>query len=191
MADERRVHDRALLDALEAIGAAPFEREVWRIARKGQEPLRGSTANGRWSPAGEFEVMYTSLERHGAFAEVGHRLSLEPVWPSGIRHEIHRLDVRAERVLDVGNLDTLKGLGVNAAAYGSLDYTSTQAAAAAANFLEYHGLIVPSARYNGLNFVLFSERSDQGASVTITTTEAVDWTSWRKARRPTSGPREA
>jgi hypothetical protein len=61
MAGGRRIHDRGILDALEAIDPEPFKGEVWRAARKGRDALRGSTAHGRWSPSGEFEVLYTSL----------------------------------------------------------------------------------------------------------------------------------
>jgi hypothetical protein len=43
----RPVHDRAILDALDAIDPEPFAGEVWRVTRKGRDPLRGSTANGR------------------------------------------------------------------------------------------------------------------------------------------------
>ena len=69
--DEDRCSDREAL-----------KKVVWRVARRGRDPLRGAIANGRWSAIGEFEVLYTSLEADGALAEVGHRLSLEPVWPS-------------------------------------------------------------------------------------------------------------
>src|ERR1700747_1593631 len=100
MIGRRPVHDRSVLDALEAIDPERFTGEVWRVARKGREGLRGSTANGRWSlSGGEFEVLYTSLEREGALAEIGYRLSLEPVWPSRIQHEIHRIGVRTQRTL--------------------------------------------------------------------------------------------
>lgn len=77
MIGRRPVHDRSILDALEAIDPKRFAGEVWRVTRKGREALRGSTANGRWSPSGgEFEVLYTSLERDGALAGIGYRLSL-------------------------------------------------------------------------------------------------------------------
>jgi hypothetical protein len=76
----RSAHDRSILDALEAIDREPFAGEVWRVTRKGRDPLRGSAANGRWSSSGgEFEVLYTSLEHDGALAEIGYRLALEPV----------------------------------------------------------------------------------------------------------------
>jgi RES domain len=97
MIHSKRVHDRAILDALDAIDPKPFEGTVWRIARKDREPLRGSSTHGRWSPNGEFEVLYTSLERDGALAEVGYRLSLEPVWPSLIQHEIHRIQYEPKK----------------------------------------------------------------------------------------------
>jgi hypothetical protein len=68
MIGRRSVHDRSILDALEAIDPERFAGEVWRVARKGRDALRGSAANGRWSPSsGEFEVLYTSLERGIAF----------------------------------------------------------------------------------------------------------------------------
>jgi hypothetical protein len=116
-----------ILDALDAIEPRPFAGEVWRVARKGREPLHGSSTHGRWSPNGEFEVLYTSLERDGALAEIGYRLSLEPVWPSRIQHEIHRIEVRTEKTLHLADLAALQTLGVDTAKYQSFDYEVTQA----------------------------------------------------------------
>ena len=48
MASAGRVHDRAILDALEKLLPTPFDADVWRVARKGRDPLTGSSANGRW-----------------------------------------------------------------------------------------------------------------------------------------------
>jgi RES domain-containing protein len=158
MADLKRVHDRAILDALDAIDPTPFEGRAWRVTPKDREPLRGSSTHGRWSPNGEFEVLYTSLERKGALTEIGHRLSLEPVWPSRLQHEIHRIEVRTERTLNIAELDTLQHLGVDVAKYQSFDYEVTQAITAAAHFLAFDGLLVPSARFPCTNLVLFLDR---------------------------------
>ena len=100
MASSDRVHDRGILDALEGMYPVSFVSSVWRITRAGQDPIGGSAANGRWSPGGTVEVLYTSLERDGALAEIGFRLSLGPVWPSRIRHQLHELMeiARAETV---------------------------------------------------------------------------------------------
>jgi hypothetical protein len=184
MAGPRRVHDRAILDALDAIDPKPFEGDVWRVTRKDREPLRGSSTHGRWSPNGEFEVLYTSLERDGALTEVGYRLSLEPIWPSRLQHEIHRIEVRTERTLHIVDLAALQSLGVDMTKYQGFDYESTQAITAAAHFLEFDGLLVPSARATCANLVLFLDRVTGHGHLVVHQSEAVDWTAWKKETKP-------
>lgn len=175
-----RIHDRVLLDALEAIDPEPFRGTVWRVTRKGREPLRGAAAHGRWSPSGEFEVLYTSLDAEGARAEISYRLSLEPVWPSRIEHEIHAIAVEVSRTLRFPDLASLAPLGIDISRYRSFDYSATQALAAAANFLEFDGLIVPNARFDCLNLPLFVERAP---ALTLVESRPVDWGDWRRRRR--------
>src|SRR5229473_3916246 len=154
MSRSGRIHDRAILDALEALDPEPFRGTVWRVTRRGREPLRGAAAHGRWGASGEFEVLYTSLVREGALAEIGYRLSLEPVWPSRIEHEIHAISVEAERALRFVDLASLAPFGVDVARYRTFEYGATQALAAAAHFLEFGGLIVPNARFDCANIVI-------------------------------------
>jgi hypothetical protein len=175
-----RIHDRVLLDALESLDTQPFRGNVWRVTRKGREPLRGGMARGRWSPDGEFEVLYTSLMREGALAEIGYRLSLEPVWPSRIEHEIHEIGVGAERILRFADIAALTPLGIDPARYRSFDYAASQTLASAANFLGFDGLIVPNARFECPNLVVFIE---QGPALTLVRTEDVDWQAWRRRQR--------
>jgi hypothetical protein len=176
-----RVHDRTILDALESLEFQSIEKVVWRVARRGRDPLRGAVANGRWNAVGEFEVLYSSLAAEGALAEVGHRLSLEPVWPSRIEHEIHTLRTKAERVLVFSELQQLEKLGVNTAKFGSFEYAATQAIAAAAHFLEFDALVVPSARYNGSNLVTFLDRLRTPPE--LINTDLVNWAAWRARTR--------
>ncbi len=182
MAQTGRVHDRATLDALDALTPIRFDNTVWRITRVGFDATRFSAANGRWSPGGTVEVLYTSLEREGALAEIGYRLSLEPVWPSRMQHEIHKLTARSERTLKFASIESLAPLGVDISRYESFDYTATQALAAAAHFLEFDGLLVPSARHSSTNLVLFAERG-LSTAVAVKSTEPVDWIAWRGKRR--------
>jgi RES domain-containing protein len=118
------------------------------------------------------------LERDGALAEIGYRLSLEPVWPSRLQHEIHELAAQSERALQFADIASLATLGVDVARFQSFDYTATQALAAAAHFLEFDGLLVPSARHSSANLVLFMDRGLSG-SLEVKSTESVDWTAWR------------
>src|SRR5665213_2675825 len=180
MARHGRIHDRAVLDAIEALDPESFHGTVWRITRKGREPLRGSGANGRWSGSGEFEVLYTSLERDGALAEIGYRLSLEPIWPSRIEHEIHAIRIESERLLRFSNVSSLAPFGVDVARYRTFEYGTTQAIAAAAYFLELDGLIVPNARFDCLNLIVFVDRTPPP---TLIETRSVDWEDWRKQQK--------
>ena len=176
-----RVHDRAILDALENFDPESLEQTVWRIARKGRDPLRGAIAAGRWNSIGELEVLYTSVEREGALAEVGYRLSLEPVWPSKIEHQIHELSIRAHNAIRFENLPQLEKLGVDITKFESFEYSSTQAIAAAAHFLQFDALVVPSARQTAANVVLFLDRVRTPPE--LINSEDVDWDHWRAKRR--------
>ncbi len=183
MSSGGRVHDRSVLDALEKLDPEPFDSDVWRVARKGRDPLRGSSANGRWGAPGELEVLYTSEQRDGALAEVGFRLSLEPVWPSLIQHQIHVLAVRAERALRLLDMRELANLGVDISRYETFEYGATQAIAAAAHFLEFDGMLVPSARFACSNLVLFADRVSHTGHLQLVSSEDVDWPDWRKKKR--------
>ena len=185
MSSGGRVHDRSVLDALEKLDPEPFDSDVWRVVRKGRDPLRGSSANGRWGAPGELEVLYTSEQRDGALAEVGFRLSLEPVWPSLIQHQIHVLAVRAERTLRLLDMRELAHLGVDISRYESFEYGATQAIAAAAHFLEFDGMLVPSARFACSNLVLFTDRVSHTGHLQLVSSEDVDWPDWRKKKRRT------
>ncbi len=178
-----RQHDRELLDALESYPSEAFSGETWRVTAKGRDALRGSTAGGRWSPPGEFEVLYTSLARAGALAEIGYRLSLEPVWPSRLEHELHRITARTTNSLRFVDVSSLSTLGVDVRRYASFEYSVTQAIAAAAFLLDFDGLIVPSARSTELNLVIFAEKPGIGERLRLEASEPVDWSTWRSERR--------
>ena len=179
-----RQHDRELLDALESYRPEAVARETWRVTAKGRDALRGSTAGGRWSPPGEFEVLYTSLARAGALAEIGYRLTLEPVWPNRLEHELHRITARTSNSLRFADVSSLSILGVDARRYSTFEYSVTQAIAAAAFFLDFDGLIVPSARCAELNLVIFMDKLDVGEQLKVEASEPIDWSAWRSQNRP-------
>lgn len=173
--NEQPRHDRALLDALDQPGDT-FSGSVWRIVRAGRDPLKGSTLKGRWSGADDYSVLYTSCERDGAMAEIGYRLSLEPIWPSRLEHMIYELKVDCSRVLDLSELSSLANLGVNTDKYQSFDYEATARISSAANFLEFDAMLVPCARYSCKNLVVFNERPN---TIEIVASNLVDWDKWR------------
>jgi RES domain-containing protein len=183
---ERRARDLALLDALDAQPGAAFAGQVWRIVRQGRDPVQGYPAGARWDP-GLFDVIYTSLAREGALAEIHFHLSRQPVFPSKLISVLHRISVRTARTLRLADAAALEPLGVAAARYGDLDYQRTQEIGDAAFFLGFDGLIVPSARWDCQNLVLFTDRFGPG-DFAVEAGEVVDWPAWRREaaglRRP-------
>ena len=174
-----RPHDSALIDALEDRATEVFLGDVWRVTRAGRDALMGSTAPGRWSPGEDRPVLYTSLERKGALAEIGFRLSLEAVWPSRLMHEIHCVKAQTSRTLRFADVTALVPLGVDPARWQGFGYEASQAIAAAAHFLEFDGLIVPSARADCANLVVFQGNQGPACVLSVRHTQPVDWSVWR------------
>ncbi len=132
-------------------------------------------------------MLYTSRASETALAEIHALLSLQPVIPSRDEWRRHRLKVSAARALDLGDLEILKTLGVDLDRYDSRDYSRTQPIGEAAFFLGADGLLVPSARAPGVNFVAFMERlGPSDVEAVETGAQAVDWGAWRRARRTTA-----
>jgi hypothetical protein len=177
---DRNPRDLALLDALDACPREPFEGRAWRIVREGRDPLLGSPSAARWDP-GTFDVLYTALAREGALSEIHFHLSRQPVFPSKIRFHLYELSVRLEGLLRLPDMVALERLGIERENYAELLYARTQEIGDAAQFLGFAGMIVPSARWSGLNLVLFTDRLEPGA-IEVRTQEPIDWAAWRRSR---------
>ena len=185
--DNRRARDLGLLDALDAFRREAVDTEAWRLVRAGRDPTLGSPSQSRWCN-GTFDVLYTSLERDGAIAEIYALLSLQPVFPSRDRWFAHKLTVAATQTLRLADLDTLAKLGVDAARYKERAYGRTQEIADAAFFLGFDGLIAPSARWSCSNFILFTDRIPPDQVQLVDVPEApVSWEDWRKRTRGSGG----
>ena len=139
--------------------------------------LQGFPAAARWDP-GTFDVLYTSLEREGALAEIYFHLTRQPVFPSKMRSVIHKITVKTQRTLKIADLEALEGLGVSRETYASLSYERTQEIGDAAAFLGFDGILAPSARWPCQNLVLFVDRLASG-DLQVASSEAVDWAIWR------------
>ena len=185
--DPRKPRDLRLLDQIDSLQREPFSQDVWRVAREGRDPVIGAPSDSRWCD-GSFEVLYTSFERHGAIAELFALLSLQPIFPSKLSFFVHRLRVVARQALKFVDLSQLAEVGVDIGRYKERDYSSTQAIADAAYFLGYDSIIAPSARWSGLNAVLFTDRIAP-AEIEIVDREAdpIDWKAWRQSERRRGG----
>lgn len=179
MAAAREARDVELLDALEALPHEPFGGDVWRIVREGRDPLLSYPSGVRWDPLGGFDVLYTALDPDGAHAEIFFHLNRAPVFPSRTVYYLYTIRIQTRRTLRLADMSALAGLKVDTARYSALEYSQTQAIGDAAHFLGFDGLIVPSARWQGLNLILFMDRLDPDDELAVSPCEPVDWQAWR------------
>lgn len=177
--------DAKLIDAIEAIEPEEFQGTAWRVVREGRDPSQCSASGGRWDD-GSFDVLYTSLDRDGAIAEMYfHLMRGQPVFPSRVRYELHELNVNLERSLKLLDLTHVEALGVNVARYGALsyadredEYPTTREIGEIAHFLEFDGLIVPNARWACRNAVLFCDCVPLEGREAVNNHGLVDWPDW-------------
>lgn len=189
MATARSPRDNRLLDAVEALPQAPWQGTAWRVVHQGRDPMQCSAVGGRWDDR-SFEVLYTSTHRDGALAEIYFHLSRgQPVIPSQVRYSVHELSISLEACVRIVSNDVLAGLGLKTGTFGQLSYSErqleyprTQEIAEAAFFHGRDGLLVPGARSEHLNLVVFCSAAGPAAVDAVKDHGNVDWDAWRAAR---------
>lgn len=157
--------DHVLIDRLEELGARAWHKPVWRHFFANRNPLAPSRAGGRWAPPAQFAVLYTSLTRDGAVAEGSHVIAQYSIPPSVPRY-LCRIAVRLQRVVDLMSFATLEQLGVDTTSFAR-EWGRCPEIGAAANFLGYQGLVVPSARSRRGNLVILMDQLDATCSVEL------------------------
>ena len=170
------IHDPDLIDQLDALPKEAFDGDVFRGTRQSLDPLASSYSGGRWMRRDSVAVLYTSLVREGALAEISFhwgQLNPRPTKPV----MLHTLRVVAHRTLKLVRADLLT-LGVPESAYGDVNIPRTQEIGAAVEFLGCDGLIAPCARWSCDNLILFPDQMGIDANLEIVQSEAVDWVTW-------------
>lgn len=178
MNGKRRARDVALLDVLDALPRVAIDQTIWRVVHRDRDPLLCHRSAGRWD-LGHFDVLYTALDADGAIAEMYFHLSRQPVFPSTAPFTLNEIAVKTRSTLRFADLRALEPLGVTAEGYSSLLYARTQEIGDAAAFLGFDGLVAPSARWDGLNLVLFCDNLSP-EDLKLRRSTAVDWNAWRE-----------
>ncbi len=174
------IHDPDLLDQLETLPKETFNGEVFRGTRQSLDPLASSFSGGRWMRRDGAGVLYTSLERDGALAEISFhwgQLAPRPTKPV----MLHTLRVVAHRTLKLVRSD-LETLGLAETAYVGVNMPRTQEIGAAIEFLGCDGLIAPCARWACDNLILFPDRMGIDATLEVVSSVTVDWVTWATAQ---------
>jgi len=188
MAATRSARDNRLLDALDSLPPTIFTGTAWRVVRDGRDPLQCSAVGGRWDDR-SFEVLYTSTRADGAIAEMYFHIARgQPVIPSQVRYRLFELRVALCSCLRIGSLAELASLGLQTTGFGQMSYAEreqeyprTQEIAEAAHFIGRDGLIVPSARTEWPNVVVFCDPAGPAAVSIAGDHGLLEWDVWRNA----------
>ena len=92
--------------------------------------------------------------------------------------------VRTERTLRLTDMETLARLGVDEKNLSSMDPVRCQEIGLAAHLLEFDSVLVPSARWSGLNLVLFLDHISLDDGIRLEGEEEVNWPAWKERESP-------
>ncbi|MFL6728445.1 MAG: RES family NAD+ phosphorylase [Sphingomicrobium sp.] len=89
-------------------------------------------------------------------------------------------------------MNDLDNLGVDVGAFSARPYawppkggiSRTQEIGAVLNFLEHDGLLVPSARWDCDNLIIFGDNHSLGENLMVLGVEDLDWVSWTEDNAP-------
>lgn len=143
-----------LLDRLQAITASPWQGLAYRHMFASYPPNAENTRGARWNPPG-IAAIYLSLVREGALAEAEHVITMQPVRPTATR-TIFTVSITLRSVLDLTNPVLLAELGVGSAERVDPTMHACRVVGGAVASLAHDAVLVPSARSEATNLVIFA-----------------------------------
>lgn len=154
------IHDRALLEEIEKLTATPWEGLVFRHMFGDYPPDRENVRGARWNPP-EIPAIYTSTRKEVALAEAEYQIDNQPLRPWA-RRVLYHVNVRLASVLDLTDGQSLIKLGITEDNLQSLNHSPCQKVGGAVDWLGHDGLLVPLARANGSNLIIYPNRQTPG-----------------------------
>ena len=152
--------DPGFLDALESACRGPWKGTAWRCVIGPTDPLRLNSRGGRWNPP-DVEVLYCSLSETGAELELSAVIARQPI-PITKQLTSYRLKAHLTLVCDVQTGSSeLEAVGITRAALANDVWGLPQRIGEAADWLGVGGLVVPSARHEDGNLVIFANNLDR------------------------------
>jgi len=164
-------YDRELLDALQSLGSAVWQGLVYRHMFANYPPLLENRRGARWNPP-DVPAIYTSLERQTVLAEAEHHIASQPLLPRAAR-TVYTIRASLSSVLDLRDPERLARVGLQLQSLADTNWSRCQLVGGATEFLGHDGLLIPSARAQGTNLVIFPNRRDPAEALEIIDTESI------------------
>ena len=154
-----------IVERVNELGPSTWSGTMHRHTSLGRDPLSGEGARrlgGRWNPRGVFSTIYLAQPEFTAIRELEHAAAAASMFLDdllAVGRELHTIEVEAVEVLDLRDPSRLLAVGLSPDDVGDADQTACQAVGHAAWFLEFAGVLAPSARNKqGLVLATFESR---------------------------------
>lgn len=165
--------DPRIAEALARLATIDAPNEVWKHTFVGQSPIAPNTRGGRWNPR-DVPAIYLALERETAVAEGRYLIAQQPQ-PIRRGRTLYRITLAGlGNVLDLRDRAVLRSLGVSDAELGAPDFEACQLVGGTAEWLGHAGLVVPSARIDGFNLVIYERKASDRLSLAPLEFEPLD-----------------
>lgn len=157
--------DPRIAEALARLHTLPAPTDAWKHTFIGQPPTAPNTRGARWNPP-ETPAIYLALDRDTALAEGQHLVRQQPQ-PIRRGRTLHHLSIAGlKNVLDLRDRRVLKRLGVGDAELAARTFAACQRVGGTAESSGYDGIVVPSARSDGFNLVIFERKAGEDLQFT-------------------------
>lgn len=172
-----------LVEAIDAIGETVWSGKTFRYTNARREPLSGEGARrfgGRYNPPELFPTVYLAQPIQACMRELergaeNQHLSVERLL--SVPHVLHTINLSEVEVLDLTQPTTQGVLGLEPADFTG-EHAPCQEVGHAAWFLQFHGVLAPSAVGAGVTVALFDHSTPPGR-VIARSTEPLDFSLYR------------
>ena len=151
------IFEREIIQSIERLTTEPFFGVVYRHMFGDLDPFLENRRGARWNPP-EIPAIYTSLEKETALAESEYQISMEPFRPKAKR-VIYKFEISLKSVLIADTIDIIKEIGFDITSMEDLKISECQRIGGAVDGLDHDGLLVPSARSEGKNLVIYTNKT--------------------------------
>lgn len=157
-----------LVQRVNDLGAVPWSGVVYRYAGAEYDPLSGQGAykfGGRWNPRRLFPTIYLAEPLLASMRELQRLTDAAGTDPLALLrrgYALHDIEVMALPVLDLRSPEALECVGLSAEDVTDDDWSACQAVGHAAWFLEFGGVLAPSATGDGHVLAAFEHRIEPG-----------------------------
>jgi RES domain-containing protein len=165
--------DPRIAEALARLATIGAPNEAWKHTFVGQSPVAPNTRGARWNPR-DVPAVYLAFTRDTAMAEGRHLVAQQPQ-PIRRGRTLSRVAIAGlQNVLDLRDRKILKNLGVGDAELAAPDFAACQLVGGTAEWLGHGGIIVPSARIEGFNLVIFERKAGDQLTLVPVESEPID-----------------